>query len=225
MNGDDEESQDPKRKLILRLNELLLRLSEKPERASPSPVKTFLNSPFCITVIGGIVIAALSPLLGAILAQQVEARRIAERKEQLANEFAKDLPLIINVAARFKNRELWLDKAGGRKGDVRYSDGRSFTETRDYYERLVDQYHSLRPAAAFCNQIIASFNSTNVNLLAQDLNSNISSIINSTDTGQVQIAFSQASSNYQGLTLAMFSELNNKKPMKGKKRNADESVR
>lgn len=228
MDGDGKKSPDSKAELITRLNALLHRVLEEKEESS-SAAQKFLNSPFFVTLVGGIVLAALTAFSGwmvqYVLSEQAEARQIAERNERLAHDFAKEFPMALNLAARLKGRELWMDQPASRKGDARYRDGRSFTETRDHYERLVDQYQALKPTASFCNQIIASFTNRSVNLLAQALTSNVDALLNSTDTAQVEVAFSLASSNYQKLTLEIFSELNKVKPTESKEQNEGKTKR
>ena len=218
MNG-SQKADGPKAALLSRLSELLERLLEE-KKETPSrfqrlfaPINAFFQSPFFITVVGGVSLAWL-PIEWQRLAsehreREAEATQIAERKARLAYQFAKDFPLSVHLAGRFIKRQLWMGDREAQELNKPYADGRTFAETRDYTEKLVDQYLTLGPAASICNQIAASFPvSTNIATWARALNENVTSLINATSDADVESAFNLANANYQVLTEAIFTELN-----------------
>jgi hypothetical protein len=219
MGDNSQKADDPKAELLSRVSELLERLlKEKKESSSRcqrffAPIKAFFQSTFFITVVGGVLLALL-PLQWQNRAavhreREAEATQIAERKERLAYQFAKDFPLSVHLAGCFRKRQLWMGDREAQELNKPYADGRTFAETRDYTEKLVDQYLLLGPTASICNQIAASFpNSTNITSRARALSENVTALINATNDADVESAYNLASANYQILTEVIFTELN-----------------
>ena len=221
MPDDSRNPVDPKGELLSRLNELLERLLAE-EKTPTSTVHrvlartaAFFQSSFFITVVGGVLLAWL-PFQWQQRAsdqreREAESARIAERKERLAYQFAKDFPLSAHLIGRFRKRQLWMASEETHGTNKAYADGRTFAETRDYTEKLVDQYLTLGPTASMCNQIAASFpNSAKVTTLARALSENVTAMINATNEMAIETAYAQASGNYHLLTEAVFTELNKK---------------
>lgn len=220
MGDDGKQTDDARAKLISRLNDLVERaLKDEPRPSSRwgrifAPLGSFLNSAFFVTVVSGILLAWLTvrwqDRAAAQREKEAEAKQIADRKDALAYTFAKEFPLTVHLARRFMSRSLWLKSPEARAATAHFpADGRTFIETRDYTERLLEQYFSLNPAGSICNQIVASFSdSPRVVSLALTVNSNVTDLLNATNEDLIDSAFAAANTNYQSLTKAIFTELN-----------------
>ena len=200
-----DSDEDVRQNLETHLNDLVKQLLRKPAK---SP-KFNLDSPFVVTLLGGILLATLSAYLQYAFStfQTKESIRsqAADRKEKLAYELANEFPVTLNLALRFKIRELWLTQHKGET-NATYADGRSFVETRSYYEQLLDRYLLQKPTASLCNQILGSF--TNAYSAASELNSNVDLLIGAPNPRETTNAFHRANVAYKEITKIIFTELN-----------------
>ena len=204
----NDRNSDTRERLYEHLDKLLERvLKDRPEKR-----KFNFDSPFIVTVVGGILLGVFSTMLQSRIAasQQAEAIRseTIQRTEKLAYDFADEFPMSLSLAYRFKLRLLWLG-ATPYNSAARFTDGRNFADTRSMYENLFDRYMAQKPVGSLCNQIIESFPSTNIDSLAVTLDANMESLIDATNESQVDTAFDLANANYRELTKEIFSEISN----------------
>jgi hypothetical protein len=191
---------------------------DQPESKSPPKAErlqawmTLLNSPFTVTFIGGVVLAMLGTLLQSQVAKSGKSESIrierSQRKQKLSYDFANEFPLSLSLAYSFKTRKLWL-ATNSPDSTNHFEDGRTFAETRALYETMYDRYITNKPPASLCNQIVGSFRLTNIYELAHSLNLHMDNLLLATNKSQVDAAFDHAGADYQELTKAIFTELNN----------------
>ena len=195
--------------LLRNLDKLLGRLNA--DEKQESRLAAVANSPFVVTLIGGLLVALIAWGLQT-MTNRHENRKLAdklvlENKEKLAYDFASSFPLSLDLGMRFRERHLWLEQQQQKETQDKFRDGRSFEETRKYYESSLDQYLSRSPVASACNQIIMSFTNQNAKQLASDLDSHFKMLLQATNDTQLDSAFSNSDQIYQALTLEMFKEL------------------
>jgi hypothetical protein len=125
------------------LESALKRLLEKltlPSVAKKGKAMDVLNSPFVITLLGGVVLALISGTLTQCNASAAKDREIAldllHRKQNFIDTFASKIELYLNLTLGLRKREMFL--AAWAKvpdhGAARFSDGRTFEETRAIWE-------------------------------------------------------------------------------------------
>jgi len=210
--GDPTTEAASRSELVARINKLLDILSK--QDTEKSRLSEVANSPFMVTFLGGVIVAALTLLIQSKTAEHDKAvvfqKQKYERKEKAAYGFADEMPLKLNLALRFKTREVWLKEQPGSNA-VFASDGRSFTQTRDYYESCLDRYLAQRPVGSICSELIADFQSSPVRELAAAAISNVNKLVLATNATDVRQAFRDGNQNYQDLTKVLFKELSAQK--------------
>ncbi len=177
-----------------------------------------LNSPFVITLIGGLLLGGFSAYLQYAIAnaQRREAERAehAARRVQLVYDFADKFPQTLSLADRWRQRQLWLD-TNTAASTGRFTDGRTFEETRKLCDELFERYITQKPTASLCNQIITEFSpnyATEPNeafACVQRINANIDGLLNASNQEQRLGFFAGANTTYQELTVILFEQINN----------------
>ncbi len=204
---DNEE--DQKDAILGKLRELLDRL-EKPHREE-SKAKAFFNSAFIVTALGGVLVAFIGWGLQAMTShhekEMLEAKQTRESKEKVAFDFANSFPLTLDLASRVRKRSLWLEAQEKKRTQEPYNDGRSFEETRNYYETCLDQYLARPPLASSYNQVIAVFTNGLVIQYATNLFGSFNVLLGATNKDQVDQTFYECDAHYRQLTKYMFQEV------------------
>ena len=206
---DKERSEEGREALTEKLRKLLDRL-EKPEKTE-SKLNKFANSAFGVAVLAGVILAVVGWGLQTMTAhhdrEMQEAKQEQESKEKVAFDFASSFPKSLDLVSRFRPRKLWLNEQQGKQEREHYVDGRSYEETRDYYESCLDKYFAAPPVASAYNQIIASFTNPAVSAAAANLLSNFNAMLNAADTNEVHARFGECNDAYVTLTKDMFQEV------------------
>lgn len=167
-----------------------------------------VNSPFIVTFLGGLIASLITFSIQHNSAKHdAEALRVKqdyERREKVAYDFADEFPLTLNLADRFMTRQVWLQE---HTNGVFDEDGRSYSETRDYYETCLNAYLARRPAGSLCSQIAAEFRSADITFFANEVVTNISIMISATNKAQVRQGFQKCNDDYRELTKIVFNKL------------------
>lgn len=166
----ETERQDLKDQILERLNALLAA-----PKTSEHAFWTFLNSTFCVTVVGGVLLAVITAFWqwqqsNAAL-ERARVEREYERKQTLLVEFAREFPYALILARDYKQRELWIANHLGDADDsnFRFRDGRTFDQGRDFYEKRREKFYQGRTAQGFAARIKTVFPSTSIESLADDM--------------------------------------------------------
>lgn len=157
--------------LIRQLNERL---------AKPSSPKTFwavvLNSPFLVTVVGGVMITLLSLSLqqkATESREKVARQQLAqERKHQMMVEFAQGMNQFLQHAPEVKTRQIFIakNKNDSERDNLRFKDGRTWRETLEKYEVTLASFNLMKNPDCLCAQAAAVFEDSDLlkELVAMD---------------------------------------------------------
>lgn len=131
--------------------------------AEKHPVWAFFNSSFFLTFLGGMIIA----FAGVILQNKYSEAAAAAQRQQLElsakreflKEFTESVTYGVEYAVSMRLRELWLRKHqnDADRDQIRYGDGRSYSETRDYWEVTRERLFKQRTPLALCHTGMALF--------------------------------------------------------------------
>ena len=207
--GAENPDKDDATEVLERVNRLLSKL-ERPSKPE-SKFRETLNSAFTVTFIGGIMVAligwGLQTMTGHHEKELQEARQERDSKERVAFDFANSFPLTLDLASRMRGRYLWLKDQETKKTEQRYVDGRSFEQTRDYYEKCLDEYLARPPLASSYNQVIAAFTNSMVIGHATNLFTRFNALLLATNRTEVDRKFGECEEEYRELTKYMFQEV------------------
>lgn len=184
-------------------------------KGSKSRAFEFLNSAFVVTLLGGIAITIVTLLFqhySAKSAREISYQRQRfQHKENLFVEFSKDFLTSLNLAERYKLREIWLRKNRNKQDKGLVSpEGRTFEEMRNKYEELLDRYLKVRDSDSFCAQIRATYDSESVIKKVDSLSNNMDKLIGARDNKSVKEMYDKSGMIYQELIIEMGKELKRK---------------
>lgn len=172
----DNEFELLKTELLPGLKGLLAKHGAESKRGDLQKLGAFLNAPLSIAIASGLGIWFMTfhfqeeaaKARTELQARWAEAEKQRERDKQLLDrrldlivQFANSIPRLILSIDRFKKRELWLRENIGTSKAI-YADQRDFKETRDYYDKLVDEYMKGSTPTAMRSQVLALFQSIDV---------------------------------------------------------------
>jgi hypothetical protein len=202
----EAERQDLKDRILAHFEDLLAA-----PKARESAWWSFLNSTFCVTVIGGLLLAGISAFwqwrqAGAAL-ERARIEREYDRKQTLLVEFAREFPYALILARDYKQRELWIAKHLGNAGDpnFRFRDGRTFAEGRDFYEKHREKFYRGRTAQGFAARIQTTFHGTPACALAGALVHDMDALQNADEEAVVTDHVHKLEKTYESLIVAMGS--------------------
>lgn len=121
------------------LKTLLKRVS-LPSATGTNKLLDTLNSPFFVTLVGGILLAFISGMLTQCNATNAKDREIAleklHEKQRFIDSFATKIEQFLVITMGLRKREIFLYQwqADPGRETVHYSDGRTFDETRNRWE-------------------------------------------------------------------------------------------
>lgn len=123
------------------LKGFLEKLTHRPDPPAAKESKwKWLNSPFMITVIGGIALSLISLGVTQCNANNSKDREIAleqlRRKQNFVDTFASKIEQYLTLTIGLRKREIFLAKweKVPDRAPARFSDGRTFEETRAKWE-------------------------------------------------------------------------------------------
>lgn len=130
--------EDLKNHLIAALERL------KPERAAEgfwAKISSFANSPFVLTVIGGLLLATISGVITQCSAHNTRERELAverlKTKQSFVQTFSSKLERYFELTLSLRKREIFLSgwQSSDQRPTILYKDGRTFDETRAFWEQ------------------------------------------------------------------------------------------
>lgn len=192
------------------------KLAVKP---SPRGLMSTLNSPFFVTVLGGLILWAVSAgwqnmQADAIAKSELLEKLYSERRE-LVISFADNIPLILMTAQDIKNREFWI--AEQKEMDTKketYVDGKNFKETYILYKKEIKDLNSKRSTAAYTAQIQALFDGKTTVTLAKEFSKNYDKLLKLQGIKalpQLRMLIRELDEDYQELIMHMTEELINER--------------
>ena len=181
------------------------------------------NSPFVVTVIGGVLLTFFALVWQGCEASRRDAASRADarraRKEALFAEFAADFESSLDLLVRLREMELWL-LARSHDTDARYPvDARTFPEVRAAYLNLREgQWHRIKAPDSLCFRVCATFSNAEVRSAAAQLVDTIEAIelfplLEPSNRGyrrflrEVYVRYREALSQGRSLLFAMLQEL------------------
>jgi hypothetical protein len=200
-------------------------LNEERSKPSPPPAKyAFLNSPFVVTVIGGLVLSLLSLKLQARAANERElaqqratdqrehsARMAAvwDKKYTLMSEFAFGMTLYLQHAPEVKTRSIFIAENAGSefKGTLTFDDGRGWKETVEKYETSLAYLNTLKCPDAYCAQAAATFATQQLLLELGELDSLMDKYAETNSSDEFESLTNLASAKLQSVIRLMGTEL------------------
>jgi hypothetical protein len=117
-------------------------LKETSPTAGPlAKIAKVANSPFVLTVIGGLLLASISAVITQCNADNIRDRELAvERlraRQAFVQTFSSKLERYFELTLSLRKREIFLRnwQASDRRSTIHYPDGRNFDETRICWEQ------------------------------------------------------------------------------------------
>ncbi len=168
-----------------------------------------------------VIVAATAGLVVPVVLHVLPQRRaggdvelkLFEAKQQLFVEFGDSFPVALNLALRFKERELWLEVQQHKKEKGLFPDGRNFDETRGYYEKMLDEYLGTRSVDSMIAQIGAMFDGEFVKAKAKELDNTFDGLIKAEKGKELTKLYYESDDLYQELIVLMGKEIKrNEKP-------------
>jgi hypothetical protein len=99
------------------------------------------NSPFVLTIVGGILLAAVSGLITQCNAQNTRERELAverlKAKQAFVQTFSSKMERYFELTLSLRKREIFLSgwQSHEQRSSKVYPDGRNYDETRDFWEK------------------------------------------------------------------------------------------
>jgi hypothetical protein len=122
-------------------------------------VHPFLNSPFFLTAVCGLMATAITHVYSHTAAhnehQEAQDRAIREKKIALVSSAANDVPTYVSIFASMLKRKLWLQE--NTNSDAKYDDGRSRDDVHKEYWELFEAYLHARKAISILVEVQAYF--------------------------------------------------------------------
>jgi hypothetical protein len=147
----------------------------------------FFNSPFFITFCGGAIVTLLTIFIPPIISENISKinkqvkfnRQLQTQQIKIMTEFADGISRWLSYSKTVKKRIMWLKDKDAKEKE--FPDGRSFIETRDFYEKELDQLRKLKDPNATCAEAKAIFKSKKIHKKINLLSSTITEVINAKD--------------------------------------------
>ncbi len=132
-----------------RLVQLLDGLTKEkpPVQSRGKRVLAFLNTPFFLTFLGGIIIMSLTFFVEARIAHNARESEnrtaLLEQRKSTVSAFADVASRSLSIAYEMLQRKIWLSQHQGptvETASLSFVDGRTFNETRNLYESQKQRY-------------------------------------------------------------------------------------
>jgi uncharacterized protein with gpF-like domain len=176
-------------------------------------LSNFFNSSFVVTVLGGVILWALSAYWQAEQKEIEFSRdkflREYTRKQEVMIELSNNLPYTLNLAKHYKSRENWLgtNKANAKDKNLFYPDGRNFIETRKYYEDTLQEFYKRKSVYALDAEIRSTYDNENIQKLSTDLASSMNNLQTAKDANEIRKYINLMDDIYRDLIFYMGQDL------------------
>jgi hypothetical protein len=113
-----------------------------------------LNSPFCVTLVGGVLLALISGMVTQYNAEHTRKREIAleelHQKQRFIDSFCTNIEKYLALSYGVRKREIWINawQSQPERDKQRYGDGRTFDETSKKWEEDARYWVEHSPGSA-----------------------------------------------------------------------------
>jgi len=181
----------------------------QPAGAPTGRAGPFLNSPFFITVIGGVVVAAITTGYGYLKAHndQKLARDSARREKQTAvlSSVANDLPIYISTMASMRQLKVWLE--ANPASDAKDEVGRPRDEVLKEYTEFFKLYLKTRGSLSILTEVDSFYETEQVCSLVNEVDLAIDKIHDAKDRPARLEAMKAEERVFDSLLSAMAAEI------------------
>ncbi len=162
---------------------------------SVSPTLKFLNSPFCITLLSGVLAGCVTALWQSRAAHNAYQRTVLEHELQdrrsSAKEFADNFGGTLYFLNVFLTRRLWIQAHHAEPAHV-YPDGRDFASERAYFELIETKLYSHATPEGLTARVAMTFSSPQVQSSIGELTKTLNKMIYDVDEKTLQTDFESA---------------------------------
>jgi hypothetical protein len=193
------------------------------ERPSRNKFVEFLNSPFAITFVGGLIAAIITLIVQFQFEKGAEERlRLQVRIEKMQTTltiFSDGIVKSLQASIGMRKRGIWLKthKNDKNKESLFYPDQRNFIETRDFWEKQRALFETLRHPDSLCAEARAIFNDKETADLIDELDIILDNYFVTWTIEELIDNYNKATKLYQVVVASMGKQLD--QIQKGKKAN------
>ncbi len=186
-------------------------------------VVRFINSPFFLTVIAGIILTIVSGFMTNKITRAAEERQLFHTKLNTKivtmNKFSGGIVRFLESSFDMRKREIWLalNQNNRNEPSLTYPDGRNFIETRNFYEKQLSEYLKVPHADALCVHAKAVFSNSDEKLIAaiDELDTTLDNYISNYDYDILYTSFENGTEQYEIIVQMMGNHINNLKNKEG----------
>lgn len=190
-------------------------MNEERAQLKPPPGKlaTILNSPFTVTVLGGLFLSILSLSLQERAAGERERNEryamLQDKKHAMMAEFAHRMTLYLQCAPDVRLRGLFFikNKNNPEKEKLAFRDGRNWSQTLEKYEQSLAHLNTLDNPDTLCAKAAAIFESSELTRELAELDALMDKYIETTDPGEYSKLCDEAPDKLQAVISLMGKEL------------------
>ncbi|HKE95047.1 MAG TPA: hypothetical protein VKB34_12115 [Povalibacter sp.] len=189
---------------------------ELAERRPAHPQRKFLsgiNSPFVVTLLGGMLAALISQVWQSRASEIAYQRTVLEaalsERRAVANQFAMKFASAIYRAELLKRREIWLREAASYqdKTSGKFPDGRTFDEQRQNYEAIAERYYATETPEGLVSTVLASYSSESTRTRATQLYELLDRFMQVRKMDEMKSLYATINKEYPQLLVSMVDEL------------------
>jgi hypothetical protein len=178
-------------------------------RAMGGSILNFLNSAFCVTLLGGVLAAGVTTLWQSKAAHNAYQRAVLEHELQDRRSAAKEFADNFGGALYFWNvlltRGLWIQAHHGEATHI-YPDGRDYVAERTYFETIETRVFSHTTPEGMAARVAMTFSSPQVQSSIRKLAKLLDKMVFDTDEKTLQTDF-EAANRYSDVIADMKTEI------------------
>jgi hypothetical protein len=171
-------------------------------------IVSFMNSPFCVTLLGGALAAGVSQWWQYESARVAYNRTVLESALKERRSTARDFADSFGSALYYYNillvHHLWLHPNETKEI---FPDGRDFVSERAYYGELEMKVFSHATPESLAARVLAVFSSTAAQSRASQLTTTVTRMVKDGDEGTLRRDFGSANTEYEALISDMTREI------------------
>lgn len=178
-------------------------------------IMSVLNSPFCVTFLGGFIIAIVTIVI-QIRIQSYQKKTDIEKETRdrqyaMIAHFSEGIGKYLQLSLGMLKREFWLgqNQNNPQNDTISYPDKRNFIETRNYYEKQREIFNKLVNPDALCGQARLLFRRNETVKAIDTLDSLLDNYVKTRDSDTLYSLFDQANQKYQEIIRLMGKEVLN----------------
>jgi uncharacterized surface anchored protein len=172
---------------------------------------SFLNSPFVVTLLGGLMVAWATHLWQKANTDAAYSRSIVEsslrERRAAARDFADHIGSALYYSHVVKVREIWIRNALRTGGQDKFPDGRKFDQERAYYEASAQRMLA-NSTESLSARVAVTFTSSPVQNAINTFNRTMDKFMSEEQSVEaLQKSFDVANTEYENVILSMMNEV------------------